>query len=128
MGSGDKEEDGLKLSLSLGFGDESEKHHHHHHQQHQKNNNNNPSTPLAFPLNLMPSGLPNFMHQHHQQQHHQLQKGSFLADVFRSSSDRNGAEPRTPTLRGIDVNRPATGIYNYDEEACLCGSKFKLIK
>lgn len=65
------QDDGLKLSLSLGFGEEN----------HHKSTSPSPS----FPLNLMPSSLPNFMQQ---QQHHQLQlqKASFLADVFQSAS------------------------------------------
>ncbi|KAL3537058.1 hypothetical protein ACH5RR_000424 [Cinchona calisaya] len=95
-------DDDLRLSLSLGCGEE----------ENQSHNNNPPPLP-TFPLSLMRSTLP-FMQQQNQQQ---LQKSSFLADVFPSSSERNAAEPRS-FLKGIDVNRPAT-VTDCDEEVMV---------
>ncbi|XP_027106560.1 homeobox-leucine zipper protein HAT4 [Coffea arabica] len=98
-----EKDDGLRLSLSLGCGDD---------EKREKIS----QSPQPFPLKLMRSTLP-FVQQRNQQQLLLLQKSSFLADAFPSSSERNAAEPRS-SLRGIDVNRPAT-VIDCDEEVMV---------
>lgn len=96
-----EKDDGLRLSLSLGCGDD---------EKQEKIS----QSPQPFPLELRRPTLPFVQQQNQQLLLLQQQKSSFLADSFPSSSERNAAEPRS-SLRGIDVNRPAT-VIDCDEE------------